>query len=225
MRYGDVIGSLRESYDNSADERNATVREPWKAEERAAFLGRLRRQRATRLLEVGAGVGTDSLFFQEQGLSVVATDLSPQMVAKCQEKGLDARVAGFLDLDFRPESFDAVYAFNCLLHVPNADLPPVLETIRLLLRPGGMFFVAVYGGDGTEGVWDGDWVAPHRFFSLRTNDQIQQLARGSFELVDFHTRNESSARPSQLLTLRRAASPAGGPGLSSRQFTYSDLIL
>lgn len=206
MRYEDVIGSLRESYDNSADERNAVAKESWKIEERVAFLARLRERGAARLLEIGAGVGTDSLFFQEQGLTVVATDLSPQMVAKCQEKGLDARVAGFLELDFPAESFDAVYAFNCLLHVPNADLPEVLETIRVLLRPGGMFFLAVYGGGGTEGVWDGDWVTPHRFFSLRTDDQIQQLAQGAFELVDFHTRKEPGARPSQLLTLRRAAS-------------------
>jgi hypothetical protein len=58
MRYGDVIGSLRESYGNSADERNATVREPWKVEERAAFLDRLRRQRAARLLVIGAGART-----------------------------------------------------------------------------------------------------------------------------------------------------------------------
>ena len=205
MRYRDVIGSLRESYDNSADERDATTKAHWKLEERAAFRDRLQDQGAQHLLEIGAGAGDDSLYFQEQGLSVVATDLSPQMVAKCREKGLDARVAGFLDLGsvFPAGSFDAVFAFNCLLHVPDADLPAVLESIRLLLRPGGLFFLAVYGGAGTEQVWDGDSITPHRFFSLRTDDQIQRFARGSFDVVDFHTRKESGALPSQLLTLRR----------------------
>lgn len=206
MRYGDVLGSLRESYDNSADERNTTAKADWKVEERAAFHALLRDQGAERLLEIGAGAGNDSLFFQEQGLTVVATDLSPQMVAKCRAKGLDARVAGFLDLDFPPESFDAVFAFNCLLHVPNADLPEVLDTIRTLLRPGGLFFVAVYGGDGTEQIWADDWITPHRFFSLRTDDQIQQFARGSFEILDFHTREAVDALPSQILTLRRPTS-------------------
>lgn len=205
MRYGEVIGSLRESYDNSAEERAATAKADWKLEERAAFHARLREQGAARLLEIGAGAGDDSLFFQRQGLAVVATDLSPRMVAKCREQGLDARVAGFLDLDFPAESFDAVFAFNCLLHVPDADLPEVLEHIRRLLRPGGLFFMAVYGGDGTEGVWDGDWITPPRFFSLRTDDRIQQLVRGAFELVDFRTRATPEPFPSQLLTLRRAA--------------------
>jgi SAM-dependent methyltransferase len=203
MRYEDVISGLRESYDNSADERDATAKAHWKSDERAAFHARLQEQGAERLLEIGAGTGDDSLFFQEQGLKVVATDLSPQMVAKCREKGLDARVAGFLDLGFPSESFDAVFAFNCLLHVPDADLPAVLETIRLLLRPGGLFFMAVYGGGGTEQVWDGDWITPHRFFSLRTDEQIQRFARASFEIVDFRVSTGSGTLPSQLLTLRR----------------------
>lgn len=206
MRYGDVIDGLRESYDNSAEEREATAKEAWKLEERAAFHARLRELGAARLLEIGAGVGTDSLFFQEQGLEVVATDLSPRMVAKCREKGLDARVAGFLDLDFPAESFDAAFAFNCLLHVPDADLPAVLESVRRLLRPGGLFFVAVFGGDGTEGVWDGDWIVPPRFFSRRTDAGIQRFARASFEIVDFHVRDDAGPLRSQVLTLRRALS-------------------
>ncbi|MBS2551754.1 class I SAM-dependent methyltransferase [Catenulispora sp. NL8] len=206
MRYTDVIESLRASYDNSADRREATDKEDWKLQERAAFLARLRANGVRRLLEIGAGVGTDSLYFQEQGLEVVATDLSPLMVAKCREKGLDARVAGFLELgsELGSEPFDAVFAFNCLLHVPNADLPSVLENVQRLLRPGGLFLVAVYGGDGTEEIWDGDPITPHRFFSLRTDEQIQDFARESFEIVDFHTRDDTGIFRSQVLTLRRA---------------------
>ena len=35
----------------------------------------------------------------------------------------------FLHLDFAPESFDAVDAMNRLLHVPDSDLPAVLEAV------------------------------------------------------------------------------------------------
>ncbi len=56
----------------------------------------------------------------------------------------------FLHLDFPPESFDAVYALNCLLHVPNGDLPDILEVIRAVLRPGGWFFLGLYDGGGGE---------------------------------------------------------------------------
>jgi hypothetical protein len=40
------------------------------------------------------------VFFAGHGLQVVATDLSPKMVACCREKGLDARVMDLLHLDF-----------------------------------------------------------------------------------------------------------------------------
>ena len=104
-----------------------------------------------RLLEIGAGPGHDSAFFAGHGLQVVATDLSPAMVGFCRSKGLDAHVMDFLHLDFPAGSFDAVYALNCLLHVPNADLPEVLAAIRAVLRPGGWLFLGVYGGNGGEG--------------------------------------------------------------------------
>ncbi|TMD70000.1 MAG: class I SAM-dependent methyltransferase [Chloroflexi bacterium] len=44
------------------------------------------------MLEIGAGTGNDSLFFRDNGLHVVCTDLSPAMVDLCTEKGLEAYV-------------------------------------------------------------------------------------------------------------------------------------
>jgi SAM-dependent methyltransferase len=124
------------------------------------------------------------------------------MVALCQSKGIDARVMDFLHLDFPPESFDAVYALNCLLHVPNADLPLVLTAIRALLRPGGLFFLGVYQGDGSEGIHERDRHEPQRFFSCRTDEQIQSYVRKCFEIVDFRV-IQADEVPFQSLTLRR----------------------
>jgi SAM-dependent methyltransferase len=123
FRYDDIVADLRAAYDGSAPERDGRAKEPWKVAERAAFLTRLRDEGCGRLLELGAGTGQDSVFFRDQGLDVVAVDVSRQMVARCREKGIDARVMDVLHLDFAARSFDAVYALNCLLHVPNADLP------------------------------------------------------------------------------------------------------
>jgi SAM-dependent methyltransferase len=137
-KYRRIRENLLASYDAAADRRDRKDKPPWKLAERASFLQRLRQQNCTRLLEIGAGTGLDSLFFAGQGLQVVATDLAPAMVARCRAKGLDARVMDFGRLDFAPESFDAVYAMNCLLHVPNAELPSVLAEIAGVLRPGGL---------------------------------------------------------------------------------------
>jgi SAM-dependent methyltransferase len=186
-RYQDVVESLRRSYDAGAAQRDQLDKEPWKVAERAAFLTRLRQHGATSLLEVGAGTGQDSVFFAENGLAVVATDLSEEHVARCRAKGLDARVMDLLNLELPPASFDAAYALNCLLHVPNADLPAVLDSVRAVLRPGGLFFLGVYGGEDSEGVAERDRYDPPRFFAWRTDEQIQQFAARSFDIVDFHT--------------------------------------
>ena len=201
-RYRDVLDPLRAAYDRGAQQRDGMAKTPWKLAERETFLARLRADGAQRLLEVGAGTGQDSAYFAGHGFEVVATDLSPAMVDRCRAKGLDARVLDFLHLDFPPASFDAAYAMNCLLHVPDADLPAVLSAIRDVLRPGGLFFLGVYGGAGTEGVADNDWHDPPRFFSWRTDERIREFAGACFAIVDFHVVGVGDF-PFQSLTLRR----------------------
>jgi SAM-dependent methyltransferase len=200
--YGEVVASLRTSYDNGAEGRDRITKQPWKLAERRAFLDRLHAAGCTRLLEIGAGTGQDAAFFAANGLDVTATDLSPEMVARCRAKGLRAHVMDFLRLDFPADSFDAVHAMNCLLHVPDADLPAVLATVARLLRPAGLFFVGVYGGWDGEGVWDGDSHTPPRFFSNWSDARLQEFSRRDFEVVDFHTSGTGQER-FQSLTLRR----------------------
>ena len=201
-RYDDVLDPLRAAYDARASWRDGLTREPWKLAERQAFRDRL--APGARLLEIGAGPGHDSTYFQDEGFAVVAADLSPAMVEICRSKGIEAHVMDFLHLDFPDGSFDAVYAMNCLLHVPNADLPTVLGAIRSVLRPGGLFFVGVYGGTSREGPIDNDEHVPPRFFSWRSDDQLLAFATAAlFEVVDFHPIEHGPDHRYQSLTLRR----------------------
>ena len=201
-RYDDVLDPLRAAYDARASWRDGLTREPWKLAERQAFRDRL--APGARLLEIGAGPGQDSAYFQDEGFAVVAADLSPAMVEICRSKGIEAHVMDFLHLDFPDGSFDAVFAMNCLLHVPNADLPTVLGAIRSVLRPGGLFFVGVYGGTSREGPIDNDEHVPPRFFSWRADDELLAFASAAgFEVVDFHPIEHGPDHRYQSLTLRR----------------------
>jgi SAM-dependent methyltransferase len=112
----------------------------------------------------------------------------------------------FLHLDFPAGSFDAVFAMNCLLHVPNHDLPAVLAAIQAVLRPGGLFFIGVYGGtESAEGPIDNDEHVPPRFCSWRTDDQLLGFATTArFHVVDFHPVDIGRGYHFQSLTLRRA---------------------
>jgi SAM-dependent methyltransferase len=211
VRYDEVLGPLREAYDARAAWRDGLSKEPWKLAERQAFRERL--APGARLLEIGAGTGQDSAYFQEQGFAVVAADLSAAMVEHCRAKGIEAYAMDFLHLDFPAASFDAVFAMNCLLHVPNHDLPAVLAAVRAVLRPGGLFFVGVYGGhESAEGPVDDDNYAPPRFFSWRTDDQLLGFATGArFDVADFHSVDAGRGSRFQSLTLRRPIPDDSGP--------------
>lgn len=197
--------SLKQAYDNYAGQRDRSGIEPWKWQEREQFLTLLqRRESRASLLEIGAGPGRDSLYFHQHGLDVTSIDLSEEMVRLCRQKGLRAQVMDFHRLEFPDESFDAVFALNCLLHVPKAKLDGVLQEIRRVLRPGGLFFCGVYGGEETEGIWQQDSYEPKRFFAMYEDETISRIMQRQFVLEDFHTVDMGPGRPHfQSIQLRK----------------------
>ena len=204
--YDEVLPTLRAAYDHGAARREALAKPRWKLIERESFVDRLRATGAERLLEVGAGPGQDSRFFAGAGLTVVATDLSPAMVDYCRAKGLDARVADVLALGtlFAPGSFDAIYTVNCLLHVPDDDLPAALTTLAGLLRPGGLMYLGVWGGRDFEGQLEEDDHEPKRFFAWRTDERLLDYVSRDFTVLEFHTVTTTYRHHYQSLTLTPA---------------------
>jgi len=185
MKYDQVTKSLRQAYDAAATERERAEESPWKLEERTRYLTRLEQEGRHRLLEVGAGTGVHGKWFADRGLTVVCTDLSPELVKLCRAKGLEAHVMDFLALDL-PGAFEAVFAMNCLLHVPRENFRSALVSIARTLEPGGLFYLGQYGGQDLEGEFEGDHYTPKRFFSRWTDAALRGELEREFEIVDFH---------------------------------------
>ena len=111
-----------------------------------AFLDRL--PPAAKVLELGCGGGRDAAHMVERGFRVDATDGTPAMVRKANERfDLKARVMLFEDLE-ADCAYDAIWAHACLLHVPRADVPNVVARIHAALRPGGWHYASFKLGDG-----------------------------------------------------------------------------
>jgi SAM-dependent methyltransferase len=179
--------NLRATYNKYAQERETSVMQAWKIEVRSKFLSLLQNEGRKTLLEIGAGTGRDSKFFQDQGLEVVCIDLSPAMVELCKQKGLTAYVMDMIDIQFPAGSFDAVYAINSLLHLSKAEFPVVLRKIDNLLREDGVFFLGIYGGYDYEGVWENDSYVPKRFFSFFADERLKQEITKVFDIFSFES--------------------------------------
>lgn len=94
------------------------------------------------VLEIGCGTGSTALRLAPFTRSLLATDVSPQMVAIAQQRlaaqptpQLRFAVADAESAAFGPEAFDAVLAFN-VLHLTSA-LDEALSRLVQALRPGG----------------------------------------------------------------------------------------
>lgn len=197
--------ALREFYDKTALDREAGTMQDWKIQERASFLSLLQKEQKKSLLEVGAGVGRDSQFFQENGFDATCIDLSPAMIELCRQKGLKAYVMDVSDIQFADESFDAVYAMNSLLHLPKSEFPVVLRRIERLLKRNGLFFLGVYGGFDHEGIREDDYENPKRFFSSFSDEHIQHEAAKVFDVLSFRAvlYDPAAAPHFQSLVLRK----------------------
>ena len=203
----DFKARLRETYDAHAEERDRVGEAAWRWPLCDGLIARMVEEGKTRLVEIGAGGGHTSRYFADHGLDVTAVDLSPAQVARSRAKGLTAYHRDFYDLGFRMESFDAVWAMNCLIHVPSDDLASVLFGIRDVLVDGGSFCMGTWGGIASEGIYKGDSHRPPRFFALRTDDDLTMRVGEVFAIEAF-TRvipeDRSDDRPHvQFITARR----------------------
>lgn len=105
-----------------------------------AFLDRL--PPGGRVLELGCGGGQDAARMAERGFVVDATDATPAMVAKANERwNVGARVMAFHELEVEA-AYAGIWAHASLLHAPRDALPDVLARICRALAPGGWFFAS-----------------------------------------------------------------------------------
>ncbi|WP_171051910.1 class I SAM-dependent methyltransferase [Alteribacter natronophilus] len=177
-----IYSALLESYNNHAGDRERMKLTSWKRAEREVFLGYL--EKGQTFLDLGAGTGEHGLYFHRHGLSVTCGDFSPAMVQACRSKGLHAERLDFYQLQ-KKGAYDAIWSMNALLHVPKARLGDVLGEIRSSLKEDGLFYLGLYGGEDSEGVWEEDPYEPKRFFSFHTEMGIREAVRPYFDVLEF----------------------------------------
>lgn len=181
--------NIKNYYNQEAELRESkSVKPEWKIKVRQNFYNVLKQENKKTLLELGAGAGYDSAFFMDNGLSVIAVDISNEMVIKCREKGIEAYELDFYDLSALNIKFDCIYAINSLLHVPKNDLHKVLHEIDLSLNKDGLFYLGLYGGNDTETEFiKSDISDTPRFFAFHSDIYLKNVLKDQFNIINFET--------------------------------------
>lgn len=110
------------------------------------------RWRGKKVLEIGCGIGTDTVNFARHGAEVTAVDLSENSLALARQRakvfGLEDRIrfyhgnaeklSEFVPLD----QYDLVYSFGVIHHTPHPER--VLREIRKYIKPEGTVKIMVY---------------------------------------------------------------------------------
>jgi 2-polyprenyl-3-methyl-5-hydroxy-6-metoxy-1,4-benzoquinol methylase len=108
--------------------------------------------RGRRVLEIACGTGIWTRLILDVAESVLATDVSPRILARAKRlvrlgKRIPADRLRFLQLDAydlisAPGQFDAALAINWFQHVPSSRHAEFLDSLHKKLRPGATVFLA-----------------------------------------------------------------------------------
>lgn len=98
--------------------------------------------RGAEVLEIGCGTGLVLARVAPHAGRAIGVDLSAGMIRQARARGLDVVRGSATALPFRASSFDVVYSFKVLAHVPDIERA-LAEAVRVT-RPGGVMLLEFY---------------------------------------------------------------------------------
>lgn len=113
-----------------------------------------------RVLDVGAGQGTDVSYLLRRGYDAIGLEPNPRAVESCVARGIPV-VQGTLDShDFGPEQFDTILLNQVIEHLRAPQ--ESLREVHRLLRPGGRVVIFTPNVESVPAtVFSGDWAHWH----------------------------------------------------------------
>ena len=122
------------------------------------------------ILDLGCGIGIDTLHLVEDGHKVVACDFSQEALNKVQENIPEAKTLKFNmkdSLPFSNESFELVIANKSIHYFSEEETKTIISELYRILKPGGKFaFVVNSTNDSNFGAGQGV-ILEDNFYEVR----------------------------------------------------------
>lgn len=101
------------------------------------------------ILDFGCGLGRHSIFFAKQGFKVSAFDLSQEGINHLEQWAIDEKlvidltVADMLNLPYKDNSFDCIFAYHVISHTDTIGMNNILSKISRILKPNGEIYLTL----------------------------------------------------------------------------------
>ncbi len=166
----------------------------------------LKEKKIKKIIELGAGLGRDTIFFAKNSVVTQAFDYSPTAIKIIKKKALENKLSNFIStnifdvrkkLPFEDNTIEACFShmLYCMA-MSNSDLKNLNNEILRILKPGGInIYTARHIEDGDykngihigEDLYENDGYIVHFF----TYEKIKKISNG-YDIVSIDKFEEGS---------------------------------
>ena len=181
-----TVADLRAYYEREAE---LGRRGPVRANRLGArndFIELLRSEGRGRVLDLGAGPGTDVVGFVEADIGCFGLDLALGNSKLAADRGLHVITGSIAAPPFRSGSFDAGWSMSTFMHVPQREAAAVARAMAEPLQAGAPLMVGLWGGARRDEIDTTQLEGEQRLFSLRSRELNADLlsAAGAAEHIE-----------------------------------------
>jgi len=147
-----------------------------------------------KILDLGSGSGRDALILRDRGLEIICCDASREMVNLTRQLGFETIECDFMDLKFKDNSFDGIWAYTSLLHIKKEEIEKVLKKLYKTLKSGGVFLIGMI-----EGIYEGEverenMPGEKRYFKFYKENEIKNIVEKAGFKFEFQEKYKPSSK-------------------------------
>ena len=133
-----------------------------------------------KVLDAGAGSGRDSLYLKEEGLTVSAIDISPEIAKEAKKKTkVNVKEMNLMKLEFKDKSFDGIWCCASFIHIPKKETEKALKELNRVLKQQGVLYLGLREGT-SEGLEPSINLGREEvLISSYTQNEIEELIRNN----------------------------------------------
>lgn len=172
---------------------------PWNRSEPSEELVQLiesEQVKPCKALDLGCGLGRNSIYLAKLGFEVTAVDLSPDAITKANRLAVEAdvdidyRAIDLLeDLDGIDEQFEFIIEWNVLHHIYPQNRKKYAQAVEKLLAKDGKYLSVCFSEDNTnfggEGKYRETKLSTQIYFS--SEQEIRELFDPHFKILELKT--------------------------------------